>query len=185
MIKWTWLLFEFFFTRAQASAVLFAIFCMCLIGFMSTLWKKNGFKEAVSRPLKFMGIAFTIYFIYFAILAGKKDYFISLDKESPEIDILLLPLLCGLLAFSFVLLVKKILIYTANNLIVLIGIPLCLFGSAISFILFYSVALNFTREGRHVPLEWAIFILLLLQGFALYSGIKRLIEKAGARSGKE
>lgn len=164
---------DFFNKRTRASATIFVIFCFYALFRFLKLWEKEDFKTAVRRPLRVFRITFIVYFVYFLLLILNKEFILTPIK----IDILLFPLLCGLLVFLILLIFNKAQIHVPNKFIILLDIPICILGAMTSLLFLYVVPLRFTPQWRHAPLELIGFILLALLFSSLFIGIKNFIER--------
>jgi hypothetical protein len=173
IFHWIGKFIDFFGDKTRTSIGIFILFCFYIFFHLLVLWKKTEFKTAIQRLLRIFGTILIIYIVYSLVLILKKDFFLS----SMEIDAFLFPILCGFLLLLILLMFNKIQIFVPNKYFILIGIPICVFGVMISFIVFYGVPLTIIHYGGHAPWELIAIILLILIILSLFIGIKNFIKK--------
>ena len=177
IFHWIGKFIDFFGDKTRTSIIIFILFLLHIVFLILALMKKPEFKKIIHRPLKSFGIAFFIYIVYFILLILKKDFFLTIPGTLLEIDVLLFPMLCGLLILLVLLILNKIQMFFSNKCFSLIGIPICIFGVLISYIVFYFLPLNYTDQGRHAPWEIIAIILLFLILLCVFNGIKNFAKK--------
>jgi hypothetical protein len=170
IFPWIYKLINFWVKNYHSQLIFFTLFCFFVIFHFILFWKKLKKEIGFCRLFRKWIILLIIYLGYSMALVLNKNFFIG-------IDVILYTIFCGFLMLFFYVLLSKIKSFILCKEIVLIEIPISIYGIIISFFFLHFAPYSSNQFSAYYPLELSSLIIFLLGIFSLIIDLKIFIKK--------